>query len=90
MARTAKTSKEEASFENKLARLEELTAKLESGDLPLEQALKTFEEGMKLSQQLAQMLDAAERKIEVLLAKPGGGAVIKDFEPDLQQSEDEG
>lgn len=54
-------------FESKLLRLEEIVKSMESGDLPLEQSLKLFEEGVKLSRECQGELDAAEQKVEVLL-----------------------
>ena len=69
MARTAarKAADAELSFENALARLESIVAELESGDLALEQALATFEEGVTLSRRCASQLEDAERRIERLV-----------------------
>jgi exodeoxyribonuclease VII small subunit len=58
----------EKKFEKALARLEEIVQKLEEGDMTLEDSLKAFEEGIKLSRFLARKLDEAERKVETLLA----------------------
>jgi exodeoxyribonuclease VII small subunit len=82
MAKTTKNKDAADSFEGQLAHLEELVAALESGDLRLEEAVKTFEEGMAISKKLGEILEQAERKIEILLAKEGGGAVLKPFDPD--------
>lgn len=65
-------SADEPTFEAALAALEGVVATLESGDMPLEQALLAFENGVKLSRQCAAKLDAAERRIEILLAERGG------------------
>jgi exodeoxyribonuclease VII small subunit len=54
-------------FEAALARLEEIVQELEKGDLPLEQSLKLFEEGIKLSRICNSRLEEAERKVEILL-----------------------
>ena len=54
-----------------LEQLEQVVDQLESGDLPLEQALARFEEGVKLARQGGTMLDAIERRVEVLLAHRG-------------------
>jgi exodeoxyribonuclease VII small subunit len=54
-------------FEKILGRLEEIVDKLGQGDLPLEESLKLFEEGVVLSKQGHMILDEAESKIEVLL-----------------------
>ncbi|MBF0613703.1 MAG: exodeoxyribonuclease VII small subunit [Magnetococcales bacterium] len=58
-------------FERALRGLEEVVARLEQGDLPLEEGLAAFEEGMSLSRHCQQRLDAAEKRIEELLANPG-------------------
>ncbi|HEV8585294.1 MAG TPA: exodeoxyribonuclease VII small subunit [Methylomirabilota bacterium] len=60
-------------FEDCLARLEQIVAALEAGNLPLEESLKVFEEGVALSRQCAKYLDEAERRIEIL-AKDESGA----------------
>jgi exodeoxyribonuclease VII small subunit len=69
------------SFEAALCRLAEIVDQLESGELPLEGALAAFEEGVALSRRCAAELEAAERRIEVLL-REGGVARIVPFEPE--------
>ena len=59
------------SFETALAALESTVRALESGELPLEKALSTFEEGVKLSQHCKQLLDTAEMKVNLLQEKDG-------------------
>lgn len=54
-------------FESLMSRLEGVVHRLEEGDLPLEEALRVFEEGVALSRLGAHRLDEAERRIEVLL-----------------------
>mgnify|MGYP001564023005 CR=1 FL=1 len=56
----------ELKFEKALERLETIVGDLESGNMPLEDALKKYEEGVKLSRLLSQKLSQAESKIEVL------------------------
>jgi len=58
-------------FEDNLNRLEEIVKKMENGDLSLEDSLKAFEEGIKLSRLCAKKLDEAERRVEVLLKHEG-------------------
>ena len=58
-------------FEECLQRLEEIVEQLEKGDIPLEQSLALFEEGMKLSQSCRSELEAAEGKVEILLRQNG-------------------
>lgn len=54
-------------IEQTMAQLEEIVAELESGDLPLEKALKRFEEGITLSRWCAAKLDETEKKISILV-----------------------
>src|SRR5438270_10116073 len=54
-------------FEECLQRLEKIVDELEKGDIPLEQALALFEEGMKLSNDCRSELETAEGKVEILL-----------------------
>ena len=88
MSKTAKSRKPEDTFESRLKSLEELVDQLESGELPLEQAVKTFEEGMKLSKQLNEALAAVEQKIETLLVREGGEVSIKPFDPEPDEGEE--
>jgi exodeoxyribonuclease VII small subunit len=62
-------------FEQSLAELEALVAKLEQGDVPLEEALQTFERGVALTRQCQSALRTAQQKVEVLLARNGEEAV---------------
>ena len=55
-------------FEESLASLEGLVDAMESGDLSLEESLKAFEQGIKLTRECQQALDAAEQKVQLLLA----------------------
>lgn len=59
-----------ADFEAQLARLEELTNDIKRTDIPLEDALKDFEEGIKLAKGLEKALDAIEGKIQILMNEP--------------------
>lgn len=54
------------SFEQSLKQLEEIVHELEHGELPLEQAIKKFEEGMELSKFCAQKLEETEQRISLL------------------------
>ncbi|WP_096182663.1 exodeoxyribonuclease VII small subunit [Effusibacillus lacus] len=62
----------ELSFEEALAGLERIVRELESGDIPLEQAIANFQEGMKLAKICREKLDQAEQKIEMLVADASG------------------
>ena len=70
----------EKKFETALARLEVIVQELEQGDLPLEQSLKLFEEGIKLSRICNTRLEAAERKVEILLKDKEGSLKAQPFE----------
>ena len=59
-------------FEQAMTRLEEIVARLEAGDQPLDQSLSLYEEGAKLMKQCASMLDKAEQKITRLRTDPAG------------------
>jgi exodeoxyribonuclease VII small subunit len=58
-------------FENQMKRLENVVAQLERADLPLEDSVKLFEEGMGLVQECRQQLEAAEGRIEILVRRSG-------------------
>lgn len=58
-------------FEECLQRLEEVVNQLERGEVPLEQALKLFEEGVQLSSSCRKELEEAEGKVEILLKQNG-------------------
>ena len=61
-------------FERSLAELEALVEHLEQGDLPLDDALKSFERGVALTRQCQGALKAAQQKVEILLSNAGNGA----------------
>lgn len=73
-------SKDLGGLEKSLEQLEALVTRLESGDLPLEQALKEFEHGVKLTRQCQAALQEAEQKVEILLKKTAS-AEPSPFEP---------
>lgn len=68
-------------FEKKLNRLEEIVAKMESGEMTLDESLKSFEEGVKLSRECNEELNKAEQKVKLLLkVDQKGNAETQDFE----------
>lgn len=67
-------------FEDLLGRLRGLVDRLESGNLPLEDSLKAFEEGMELCKRGAGILDGAEKKVETLLGGAGTTPATAPFE----------
>ena len=66
-------------FEDSLKKLEDIVNKLEGGDLTLEESLKLFEEGIKLSRLCTKQLEEAERKVEILLKGEGKTFETKSF-----------
>jgi exodeoxyribonuclease VII small subunit len=73
------SSTKKFNLEKSLADLEDLVEELESGDLPLEKAMKKFEEGIKLTRGCQTALKEAEQKVEILL-KSAGGENLTEFE----------
>lgn len=73
-----------ADFEKKLTDLETIVQKLEQGELPLEESVRLFEEGMKLSDDCKKELDTAEGRVQLLVDQGGGKLKAQplDVEPD--------
>jgi len=76
------------SFEKSLKQLEQIVQELESGNLPLEKAMKKFEEGVKLSKFCSEKLDETEKKISVLLHDNKGNIVEEPFMPENESKDD--
>jgi exodeoxyribonuclease VII small subunit len=66
-------------FEQSMKQLEKIVQELEDGDLPLEKAIKKFEEGMKLSRFCSAKLDETEKKVSILLKNADGQMVAEPF-----------
>ena len=79
-----------ASFEEQLMALESVVERLEQGELSLEESVRLFEEGMKLSDACKKELEAAEGKIQLLTQQRNGAmkAVAFDLEEDVEVAED--
>lgn len=71
---------EKLSFEEALGRLEELVNKLEDGNLPLEESLQLFAEGIKLTRYCSNYLEEAEKKIAIIMEDSQGNPVIREEE----------
>jgi len=69
-------------FEQAMARLEAIVGELEKGDLPLDESLKIFEEGIRLSKNCLKVLEDAERKVEVLVQDTNGKRELRAFTTD--------
>ena len=69
----------ELKFEEMMGKLEEIVDSLESGDMPLDESLKKYEEGVKLLRLCRKRLDETKRKVEILVKK-GGKLTAESFE----------
>lgn len=70
----------EMKFEEALKRLEKIVQGLEDGDLPLDEALEKYEEGIRLSKACAKKLEVAKKKVEILLKNEDGSVELKEFD----------
>ena len=75
-----KTKLEELSFEEAMGNLEKVVADLESGNLSLDESVKRFEEGMNLSKHCNQILEKAEKQINILVENDQGEMVEEPFD----------
>jgi exodeoxyribonuclease VII small subunit len=66
-------------FEDSLKQLETIVNQLEKGDLPLEDSIKLFEEGIQLSSVCKEELDTAEGKVQILLKQRDGSMKAEPF-----------
>jgi exodeoxyribonuclease VII small subunit len=74
-------------FEQSMKQLEKIVQELEDGDLPLEKALKKFEEGMKLTKLCSEKLDETEKKVSILLKNSEGRITEQPF---ISENEENG
>ena len=70
-------------FEKALENLEQLVTAMEDGELSLEESLKAFEKGIKLTRECQSALQKAEQKVQTLISENGESEVV-DFEPGNQ------
>jgi exodeoxyribonuclease VII small subunit len=75
----------EKKYEDALKELESIVQRLEHGDIPLEESLKLFEKGVKLSRFCAKKLDEAEKKVEILMKDKEG--ILKPQPFDVKEEE---
>ncbi len=68
-----------ATFEESLKQLEKIVDQLERGDLPLEESIRLFEDGVKLSSACKQELDTAEAKVQMLMKERDGSMRAEPF-----------
>jgi exodeoxyribonuclease VII small subunit len=75
-------------FENAMKQLENIVQELESIDLPLEKAIKKFEEGVQLAKFCSEKLDETEKRISILLKDQNGQVVEKPFISDTEPDDE--
>ena len=83
------SKKKSEQFEEAVKRLQIIVEKLERGDLPLEQAMDAFAEGMQLVQTCHQKLEEAEKKVQILTKDQQGDWSTAPFEPLARDNADE-
>src|SRR5436309_14005440 len=88
MSSKPKSREAELNFEGAMDRLEKIVEQMESGKLPLEDLIVRYEEGMNLVKVCQDRLTSAEQKIEIIARNSAGKAVVKDFEPAAESSND--
>lgn len=85
---TKKTEAGTRSFEASLAALEKIVRELERGDVPLEESLRLFEEGVVLSRECQERLSQAERRIETLMRDSEGQPIVGTLDGDSTEFPD--
>ena len=89
MSSKVKPPGSELNFEKAMSRLEAIVEQMETGKLPLEDLIVRYEEGMNLVKVCQERLTSAEQKIEIIARNSAGKAVVKDFEPAAESSNDD-
>jgi exodeoxyribonuclease VII small subunit len=77
-------------FETSLEELERIVRELEQGEMTLEKSLELFEQGVKLSRECQERLNQAERRIEILMRDKQGRAVVRPFDPESADGDENG
>jgi exodeoxyribonuclease VII small subunit len=72
---------EKRTFEQSMSELEAIVKRLEAGDMPLEESLKSFEKGIGLVRECESLLEEVKGKVEKLIRESGGAAKTVPFEP---------
>ena len=80
MSNQVKKPAAEANFEQAMQRLEQIVEQMESGELPLEELIVRYEEGMKLVKVCQEKLETAERRIEVISNGASGKPQLTEFQ----------
>ena len=85
-AKSSAPKTSEQTFETAMQRLETIVAEMESDQLPLEDLLTRYEEGIKLVKVCESKLDAAEKRIEIITRNAAGAPQVEEFEPEKKPS----
>ena len=72
-------NKNNKSFEQNMARLEQIVRAMERGDVALEESLKLFQEGTELVRSCSKLLDEAQLQVKKIMTAPDGSPVEEDF-----------
>ncbi|MDR0497691.1 MAG: exodeoxyribonuclease VII small subunit [Treponema sp.] len=86
MSKSAQHNEKKKTFEERLERLEELGDEIRKNDIPLDDAIKAFEEGIKLAKTLEKDLEKIESRIEILM---NGAEAGSEENPELGLFDDE-
>ena len=70
-------------FEESMARLEQIVRAMERGDVALEESLKLFQEGTELVRNCQKLLDGAKLQVKMIMTAPDGSPVEEDFRDEL-------
>jgi exodeoxyribonuclease VII small subunit len=84
----AQKSEDLVKFEEALKQLEKIVEKLEGGDTSLEESLKLFEEGKRLSSQCMKQLTEIEKKVQKIIEDERGKVHLEDFAPEAEEEEE--
>lgn len=74
-------------YEDALNKLEKIVSKMEEGNISLEESLKLFEEGIRLSRFCNQKLDEAEKRVEILMKGKDGSLKAQPFDPSINSGQ---
>lgn len=76
-------NKPNQTFEQNMARLEQIVRAMERGDVALEESLKLFQEGTELVRSCGKLLDEAQLQVKKIMTAPDGSPVEEDFRDEL-------
>ena len=82
------SSRKNFRFDQAITELESLVEKLESGELSLEDSLKQFEKGIKLTRECQQALESAEQKVTTLVQESGLAEIDEDFDGEASDEDE--